>query len=91
MAEFSFGFTVGSFLQLNGEKHSRSVAEDLISDKQKITKQNGEGTDIIKLSANISQQVITLSDVYLVCENKYHVMNNLYSANVTGNSAPNFI
>ena len=37
MAEFSFGFTEGSFLQLNGQKHLMSVAEDLIS-KQKRTK-----------------------------------------------------
>ena len=37
MVEFSFGFTEGSFLQLNGQKHLRSVAEDLISDKQKRT------------------------------------------------------
>ena len=38
MAEFSFGFTEGSFLQLNGQKHLRSVAEDLISNKQKRSK-----------------------------------------------------
>ena len=38
MAEFSFGLTEGSFLQLNGQKHLRSVAEDLISYKQKRTK-----------------------------------------------------
>ena len=37
MAEFSFGFTEDSFLQLNGQKHLRSVAADLISDKQKGT------------------------------------------------------
>ena len=37
MAEFRFGFTVGSVLQLNGKKHLRSVAEDLISNKQKRT------------------------------------------------------
>ena len=46
MAEFSFGFIEGSFSQLNGQKHLRSVAADLISDKQKRTKriyQNGEG------------------------------------------------
>ena len=52
MAESSF--TEGSFLQLNGQKHLRSVAEDLISNKQKRTKenhQNSEGTDIIKLSS----------------------------------------
>ena len=39
MAEFSFGFTEGSFLQLNGQKHLRSVVEDSISDKQKSDKQ----------------------------------------------------
>ena len=38
MAEFSFGFTEGSFLLLNGRKHLRSVAEDLTSNKQKRTK-----------------------------------------------------
>ena len=59
MAEFSFGFTEGSFLQLNGQKDLRSVAEELISNKQKRT---------------ISQQVITLSDFYSACENKYQVM-----------------
>ena len=39
MVEFSFGFTEGSFLHLNGQKHLRSVAADLISNKQKRTKQ----------------------------------------------------
>ena len=38
MAEFSFVFNEGSFLQLDGKKHLRSVAEDLISNKQKRTK-----------------------------------------------------
>ena len=38
MANFSFGFTEGSFLLLNGEKHLRSVAEDLVSNKQKGSK-----------------------------------------------------
>ena len=28
MAESGFGFTEGSFLQLNGQKHLRSVVED---------------------------------------------------------------
>ena len=37
MAEFSFGFTEGSYLQLNGQKHLKSVAEDLIINKQKRT------------------------------------------------------
>ena len=53
MADFSFGFAEGSFLMLNGQKHLRSVAEDLVSNKQKRTKQiyqKREGTDIIKLS-----------------------------------------
>ena len=35
MVEFSFGFTESSFLQLIGQKHLRSVAEDLESNKQK--------------------------------------------------------
>ena len=34
-----FGFTEGSFLLLNSQRHLRSVAEDLISNKQKRTKQ----------------------------------------------------
>ena len=38
VADFSFGFTERSFLLLNGRKHLRSVAEDLISNKQKRTK-----------------------------------------------------
>ena len=53
MAGFSFGFTEGSFLLLNGQKHLRSVAEDLISNKQKRIKriyQKRGSTDIIKLS-----------------------------------------
>ena len=37
VAEFTFGLTEGSFLQLNGQKHLRSVAEDLVSNKQKST------------------------------------------------------
>ena len=37
MAQFSFGFTEGSFLQLNGQKLLR--LEDLISNKQKRTEQ----------------------------------------------------
>ena len=38
LAEFSFGFAEGSFLQLNGQKHLSSAAEDLIRNKQKRTK-----------------------------------------------------
>ena len=38
MAEFNFDLTEGSFLKLNDQKHLRSIAEDLISDKQKRTK-----------------------------------------------------
>ena len=38
IAGFSFGFTEGSSLMLNGQKHLRSIAEDLISNKQKRTK-----------------------------------------------------
>ena len=38
MAEFGFGFTEGSFSQLNGRKHLRSVEEGLRSNKQKRTK-----------------------------------------------------
>ena len=54
MAEFSFGFTVGSFLQLNGQKHLRSVAADLsVISKQELNKfiKNGKGKGIIKLSS----------------------------------------
>ena len=35
MVEFSFGFPEGSFVQLKGQKPVSSVAEDLISNKQK--------------------------------------------------------
>ena len=38
MAGFSSGFTEGSLLQLNAQKHLRSVAEDLIGNKQNRTK-----------------------------------------------------
>ena len=38
MADFSFGSTEGSLMQLNDQKHFRSVPEDLISNKQKRTK-----------------------------------------------------
>ena len=54
MADFSFGFTEGSFLLLNGQKHLRSVAEELVSNKQKRTKRiyrKGESTDTIKPSS----------------------------------------
>ena len=37
MADFGFDFTKGSFLLLNGQKYLRSVAENLISNKQKGT------------------------------------------------------
>ena len=49
MADFSFGFTEDSFLLSNGQKHLRSVAEDLRSNKQKELNEfikNGEETDI---------------------------------------------
>ena len=59
MADFSFGFTEGSFLLLNGQKHLRLAAEDLITNKQKKAKnpklnefiKSGESTDIITLSS----------------------------------------
>ena len=54
MADFSFGFTEGSFLLLNGQEYWRLVAEDLLSNKQKELNKiikNGESTDIIKLSS----------------------------------------
>ena len=38
LAEFNLGFAEGSFLQLNGQKHLRSVAEDLISNNQERNK-----------------------------------------------------
>ena len=41
MAESSLGFTEGSFfLQLNGLKHLRSVAEDLTNSTQKKNQAN---------------------------------------------------
>ena len=70
MAEFSFGFTEGSFLQLKcHQKHfviSKKEPNEFIK--------NGEGTGIVKLSNNISQQVTALSDSYSACENRYHMM-----------------
>ena len=53
MADVSFGFTEGSFLLLNDQKHLMSVAEDLIISKKELNEfiKNGEGTDIIKLSS----------------------------------------
>ena len=45
MADFSFGFAEVSSLLLNGQKHLRSVPEDLISNKQKRTEL------VIKLSS----------------------------------------
>ena len=54
IADFSFGFTDCSFLLLNSQKHLRSVAEVLISNKQKELNEfikNSEVTDIIKLSS----------------------------------------
>ena len=33
MADFSFDFTEGSLLLLNGQKHFRSAADDLINNK----------------------------------------------------------
>ena len=67
MAEFSFGLAESSFLQLNDKKHSRSVAEDLKSNKQKRTKR-------IYQERRRHGKVITLSDFYSVCENKYYLM-----------------
>ena len=65
MAEFSFGFTEGSFLQLNGQKHLRPVVENLVSNRQKRTFsefiKNDEGKNIINSQANIS----LLFDLYL--------------------------
>ena len=62
MADFSFAFAGGSFLLLNGQKHLRSVPEDLISNKQKELNKfikNGEGTDIIKLSSQYFSTLIS--------------------------------
>ena len=74
MADLSFDFTEGSFLLLNGQKHLMSVAEDLTSNKQKRTKRIYQKQVRKNSQANISQQVITLSDLCSACENKYHVM-----------------
>ena len=54
MADFSFSFIEGSFVLLNHQKHLRSVAEDLISNKQKEPNEfikNGDGKEIIKRSS----------------------------------------
>ena len=68
MTDFSFGFIGGSFLLLNGQKHLMSVAEDLIRLKAKKNKTNlsktAKARTLLNSQANISQQVITLSDFY---------------------------
>ena len=78
MAEFSLGFTEGSLLLLNGQKHLRSIAKYLISNKQKRTKRiyqkRRRHGHYKTLKSIFLQQVMTLSDFYLACENKYHVM-----------------
>ena len=76
MADFSFGFTEGSFLLLNRKKHLKSVAEDLIISKKNQTNLSrmAKVWTLQDSQANISQQVITLSDFYSAFENKYHVM-----------------
>ena len=78
MDDFSFSFPEGSFLLLNGQKHLRPVAEDLISNKQKknwtYLSKTAKARTLYNSQANISQQVITLSDFHSECENKYHVM-----------------
>ena len=77
VADFSFGFTEGQFLLLNGQKHLRSVAEDLRSNKQKELNElskTAKARTLQRSQANFSQRVITLSDFYSTCENKYHVM-----------------
>ena len=70
MADFTFGFTESSFLLLNGQKHLRSVAEDLISNKQK-------GTE--RMCQKLSTQYFSTGHNFVsfllgVSENKYHVM-----------------
>ena len=55
MADFSFGFTEGSFLLLIGQEHLKLVVEDLINNTQKELNElikNDEGTDSIKLSSH---------------------------------------
>ena len=52
MADFSFGFPVGSFLLLHGQKHLRSVAEDLTSNEQKEPNEFIKNGNIIKLSSH---------------------------------------
>ena len=77
MTDFSFGFTDDSFVLLKGQKHLRSVEEDLISSKQKELKEvikKGKATDIIKLSSQYFSAVHNFSDFYSLCENKCHVI-----------------
>ena len=53
MTDFSSGFAEGSFLLFKEQKHLSSVAEDLVSNKQKELNEfikNGEGMDIMILS-----------------------------------------
>ena len=86
MAEFSLGFTEGSFLQLNDQKHLRSIAEDLICNKQKRTKRiyqkrlrYGRHKTLKPIFLNRS-----LSDSYSACENKYHVMTTSSESELIG-------
>ena len=77
MAEFSFVFTDGRFLQLNDQKYLRSVAEDLLSNKQKELNEfikNNEDMDIIELSSQHFSSDHNFSDFYSACKNKCHLM-----------------
>ena len=64
MADFSFGFTERIFLLFNGQKHLRSVAEDLINEFIK----NGEGTNVIKLSSQYFSTGHNFADFHWACE-----------------------
>ena len=59
LADFSFDFAEGSFLLLNRQKHWRLV---------------WLSQTLLYSKAYISQQVITLSDFYSTCGNKYHAI-----------------
>ena len=74
MADFSFGFTEGSFLLLNGQKQLRSVAEDLINNKEKTTKRIYRKRQRDGHYETLKPIFLNRSDLYSACENNYHMM-----------------
>ena len=74
MDDFSFGFTEGSFLLLNGTKHLMSVAENLTSDKHERTEQIYQKRRRHGHYKILKPIFLSRSDFYSECGNKHHVM-----------------